>query len=254
MGFFETLIHNFLYVFKRRVERMVILTKVLAIAIALTAIGLGIYLAIGSLQYAASSHKIGEVLHQAFLDKYGVEVKYKKELSYTDVMNKYAMQGVYLLEISQNSTADDWYLVCQKGTSPETEILCVQNKDGKVMDSYPYDKMVELADTCGLAAYLKPNAIAGAKIAYSPQELQECFSPIFVTYLVKSQSEDFFLKWDAYVQKLREEETIWGGKECVYALFEDGVAKNHPFKIFREEDKKSESKRINKLKKWISKQ
>lgn len=214
-------------------------------------LGFGTYFYI---QQKISDHKVGEVIAQQFQDKYGAEVELEDKLYYSDVINKFAVQGEYLKEISQNSVGAEWYLIRQKGTTPETEVLCIQRSDGQIMDSYPYDKMVGLADVCGLKPYLKSNTLENALITFTDQDLQENFGPVFDTLMVKRDSQDFFSKWDTYIQKLREEETLWRGKEYITVLFNVGHRKNHAYKIYQKEDEKSEQKQLDKLKKWIKKQ
>lgn len=204
-------------------------------------------------QQNISNHKTAKKIEQEYSNQYGMEIEFEEELFFADVKKKYAIQGEYLSKMLHQSSGIDYYLVRRKGTSPTTEFLCVRNNDGQIIDSYPYDKMIELADACGLSSYLRPNTYLDASYAYTQEDYMNYFGPVFVARTIQGQSEDFYSKWDTYIQNLREEETIWRGREDIYVLFDGEISTTYKYKISHVIDEKSDQKQVKKLKKWVEK-
>lgn len=218
-----------------------------------------VYISIRAVQGKVAEKDAVKEIEQTVSDKYGIDVELGGKIDYSDIPKKYVAQKEYLSTLCHGRTTVgiDWYVAYRKDTSPETEFLCVRNKEGQIMASYPYDKMIELTDACGLESYRISDTNANTEdihMAYLRGDYLESFAPVFDFPLVKEQFEDFYSKWDTFVQTLREEESIWWGKECVYVQFYAGgsMQPRLKFQIFRKENKKSEQRQMKELKKWIN--
>ncbi|MCH5268914.1 MAG: hypothetical protein J1E62_11330 [Lachnospiraceae bacterium] len=188
-------------------------------------------------------------VEQTVSDEYGIEVELGDQISYQEVPERYAIQKVYLSNIHYGDQGGRWYIVHQKGTSPTTEFLCYQSTYGPILDSYPYAKMVELAETCGLDSYLQSN-IDDVKINRRDVIY---YGPVFALSKVKKHSKDFMAKWKTYVQKLREKELVWYQRDYVYILYyHEKTNSIMEYQITHKKNKDSDKREMKNLKSWIS--
>ncbi|MCH5268340.1 MAG: hypothetical protein J1E62_08360 [Lachnospiraceae bacterium] len=200
----------------------------------------------------AKKEETHRMIEQSYRERYGMEIEFEDDVYSRDLIEKYAAQGEHLKVIIKQQDAD-YFLAHFKDTSLKTDFLCAKSADGQIVDSYFYDRMIELADKCGLSAYLMPNTFANVHCAYTDKDYQKRFGPVFVSLEVKKHSKDFYSKWNTYIHRLRKEKTIWREKKNLYVLFGGNYKETHKYKISHKKDKISDREQMKKLKKWISK-